>query len=224
VHVVQGERPLARDNRTLGRFQLVGIPPAPRGQPQIEVTFDIDSNGILNVSARDAQTGKQQAITITASSGLEKDEVDRMVKEAQSHAADDARRREEIELRNQVDSLLYQTERMFQEHGGKLADTERQTVDHALNDARDAIKTQDADRLRRAQQDLQQTAQIFAAAAQRQQTQTRAAGAGAGGGFGGNGGGAGGGRPQGQGQGSDHEGDGDVIDAEFEDVDDKGRT
>jgi molecular chaperone DnaK len=222
VHVLQGERPLARDNRTLGRVQLVGIPPAPRGQPQIEVTFDIDSNGILHVSARDAQTGQQQALTITASSGLEKDEVDRMVKEAQAHAADDARRREEIELRNQVDTLLYQTERMFQEQGGKLADTERQTVDHALNDARDAIKTQDADRLRRAQQDLQRTAQIFAAAAQRQQTQARAAGAGAGGGFGGNN--SGGRPPQGQGQSSDREGDNDVIDAEFEDVDDKGRS
>jgi molecular chaperone DnaK len=214
VHVLQGERPLSRDNRTLGRFQLVGIPPAPRGQPQIEVTFDIDSNGILNVSARDAQTGQEQKITITASSGLNKDEVDRMVTEAQSHAADDARRREEIELRNQVDALLYQTERMFQEQGGKLSDTERQSVDHSLSDARDAIKTQDADRLRRAQQDLQKTAQIFAAAAQRQQTQTRAAGAGAS---------YGGGRPSSattQNQGKS-EGNDDVIDAEYEDVDDQ---
>jgi molecular chaperone DnaK len=220
VHVLQGERPLARDNRTLGRFQLVGIPPSPRGQPQIEVTFDIDSNGILHVSARDAQTGRQQAITITASSGLNKEEVDRMVQEAQAHASDDARRREEVELRNQVDTLLYQIERTFQEQGGRLSDIERQTVDHALGDARDAIKSQDAERLRRAQQDLQRIAQIFAAAAQRQQTQARAAGAGA------SAGGYGGGRPPGsagpagQDQGQDNS---DVIDAEFEDVDDQPR-
>ena len=103
--MLQGERPLARDNRTLGRFHLVGIPPAPRGVPQIEVTFDIDANGILNVSAKDVATGKQQQITITASSGLSKDEVDRMVREAEAHAAEDARRREEIELRNRMDSL-----------------------------------------------------------------------------------------------------------------------
>ena len=213
VHVLQGERPLARDNRTLGRFQLVGIPPAPRGQPQIEVTFDIDSNGILNVSARDAQSGKQQAITITASSGLSKDEVDRMVKEAQAHSADDARRRDEVELRNQVDALLYQTERLFQEQGGKLTDTERQAVDHSLSDARDAIKAQDADRLRRAQQDLQETAKVFSVAAQRQQTQARAAGAGAAGP------GSGPAKPP---RNSSSSPDNDVIDAEFEDVDDNG--
>ena len=107
IHVLQGERPLARDNRTLGRFHLEGIAPAPRGMPQIEVTFDIDANGILNVSAKDMATGKQQQITITASSGLAKEEVERMVKEAEAHAAEDARRREEIELRNQTDSLVY---------------------------------------------------------------------------------------------------------------------
>ena len=213
VHVLQGERPLARDNRTLGRFQLVGIPPSPRGQPQIEVTFDIDSNGILNVHARDAQSGKQQAITITASSGLSTDEVDRMVREAQSNAADDARRREEVELRNQVDALLYQTERLFQEQGGKLTDTERQAVDHSLSDARDAIKAQDADRLRSAQQDLQETAKVFSVAAQRQQTQARAAGAGAAGPGPGNGPA----KPP-----RNPSADNDVIDAEFEDADDNG--
>src|SRR3989449_5800367 len=113
IHVLQGERPLARDNRTLGRFQLVGIAPAPRGLPQIEVTFDIDANGILNVSARDVATGKQQQITITASSGLTKDEVERMMKEAESHAEEDKRKREEIEARNRADSLVYQTEKVL---------------------------------------------------------------------------------------------------------------
>ena len=106
VHVLQGERPLARDNRTLGRFQLVGIPPAPRGVPQIEVTFDIDANGIVNVSAKDMGTGKEQKITITASSGLSKDEVDRMMKDAESHAEEDKKRREEIEVRNRADQTV----------------------------------------------------------------------------------------------------------------------
>src|SRR6186713_898658 len=120
VHVLQGERPLARDNRTLGRFQLVGIPPAPRGVPQVEVTFDIDANGIVNVSAKDNGTGKEQKITITSSSGLSKDEVDKMVREAQSHADEDKARREEIEARNQADSLIYQTEKTIQENKDKL--------------------------------------------------------------------------------------------------------
>ena len=123
--MLQGERPLAHDNRTLGRFQLVGIPPAPRGMPQIEVTFDIDANGILNVSAKDVATGKQQQITITASSGLNKDEVERMVREAEANAAEDARRRQEIELRNQTDTLVYSTERPLASTGAKLPEAER---------------------------------------------------------------------------------------------------
>src|SRR5207247_7097610 len=109
VHVLQGERPMARDNRTLGKFQLVGIPPAPRGVTQIEVTFDIDANGIVNVSAKDRATGKTQNITITASSGLAKDEVEKMVQEAESHSDEDKRRREEVEARNHADSLVYAT-------------------------------------------------------------------------------------------------------------------
>ena len=121
VHVLQGERPLARDNRTLGRFQLVGIPPAPRGVPQIEVTFDIDANGIVNVSAKDLGTGKEQKITITASSGLSKDEVERMMKDAESHADEDKKRREEIETRNRADQAVYAAEKMLQEMGDKLA-------------------------------------------------------------------------------------------------------
>src|SRR5687767_1140962 len=128
VHVLQGERPMARDNRTLGRFHLEGLPPAPRGVPQIEVTFDIDANGIVNVSAKDLGTGKEQKITITASSGLTKDEVDKMMREAESHADDDRKRREEIETRNRADQALYGAERMLQDVGDKLAPAEKQPI------------------------------------------------------------------------------------------------
>jgi molecular chaperone DnaK len=154
VHVLQGERPMARDNRTLGKFHLVGIPPAPRGVPQIEVTFDIDANGILNVSAKDTATGKQQNITITASSGLSKDEIDRMVKEAEAHAADDTKRKQEIEIRNHTDSLVYTTERTLAEHGAKLSEADRKGVEDALTEARDALKSDDYERMKRAQETL----------------------------------------------------------------------
>ncbi len=167
VHVLQGERPLARDNRTLGRFRLEGIPPAPRGMPQIEVAFDIDANGILNVSAQDKATGKQQQITITASSGLSKQEVERMVREAEANAAEDARRRQEIELRNQTDALTYATERALAEHGARLSDAERATVEGALSDAREALKGDDIERIRRGQQNLTRASQTLAQAASR---------------------------------------------------------
>src|SRR5512142_3183589 len=133
VHVLQGERPLARDNRTLGRFQLVGIPPAPRGVPQVEVTFDIDANGIVNVSAKDLGTGKEQKITITASSGLSKDEVDRMMKEAESHAEEDKKRRDEIETRNRADHAVYAAEKMLQETGDKLSANDKAAVQTAID-------------------------------------------------------------------------------------------
>ena len=177
IHVLQGERPLARDNRTLGRFHLVGIAPAPRGMPQIEVTFDIDANGILNVSAKDMATGKQQQITITASSGLAKEEVERMVKEAEAHAAEDARRREEIELRNQTDSLVYSTERMLAEHGAKLSTAERAAAEQAMNEAREALKGNDLERIRRAQEDLTRASQSLGEAVHRASQQAAAAGA-----------------------------------------------
>src|SRR5437867_2381289 len=152
VHVLQGERPMARDNRTLGRFHLDGIPPAPRGVPQIEVTFDIDANGILNVSAKDTATGKQQHITITSSSGLSKDEIDKMVKQAEANAAEDARHKQAIEVRNQTDSLVYSTERTLSEHGSKLAESDRKAIDDALAEAKEALKTEDLDRMKRAQE------------------------------------------------------------------------
>jgi len=158
IHVVQGERPLARDNRTLGRFQLVGIPPAPRGVPQIEVTFDIDANGILTTSAKDTTTGKQQQITITASSGLSKDEVSRMVGEAESHASEDARRRQEIELRNETDALVYSVQRSLTEEGAKLSAEERSHIERALNDTRAAVSGTDLDRIKQAQEALRRAA------------------------------------------------------------------
>ena len=201
VHVLQGERPLARDNRTLAQFRLDGIAPAPRGLPQIEVTFDIDANGILNVSAKDMATGKQQQVTITASSGLSKSEVDRMVREAEANASEDARRRQEIELRNQTDSLVYTTERTLAEHGSKLSEAERQSVEQALNDTREALKGDDVERIRRAQENLTRIARTLADAVQRQPSGTTG---------GGNGGQTSGG-PQA----------GDVVDAEFRDADDK---
>jgi molecular chaperone DnaK len=167
VHVLQGERPLAQDNRTLGRFRLEGIPPAPRGVPQIEVTFDIDANGILNVSAKDKASGKQQQITITASSGLSKSDVERMVREAEANAGEDARRRQEIEVRNQTDGLVYATERALREHGDKLSENERRAIEVALNDARDAVKGEDVERMRRAQESLTRASQSLAEAASR---------------------------------------------------------
>src|SRR5882724_4963890 len=199
IHVLQGERPLAKDNRTLGRFQLVGIQPAPRGLPQIEVTFDIDANGILNVSAKDVASGKQQQITISASSGLSKQEVDRMVKEAEANASDDARRRQEIELRNQTDTLMYTTERALAEHGAKLTEIERSALEGALAEAREALKGDDAERIRRAKERLTQASRVLAEAMQRR----------------GNGGGGGGSTGSGPSNGS---AEGEVVDAEFKDV------
>jgi molecular chaperone DnaK len=144
VHVLQGERELARDNRTLGKFHLVGIPPAPRGVPQIEVTFDIDANGILNVSAKDRATGKAQAITITASSGLAKDEVERMVKDAEAHAAEDKKRREVIDLRNQADNLAYSVEKLLGENRAKVGEAEAKSIEDAIADGRKAAEGEDA--------------------------------------------------------------------------------
>jgi molecular chaperone DnaK len=154
VHVLQGERPLAKDNRTLGKFHLTGIPPAPRGVPQIEVTFDIDANGILNVTAKDKATNKEQKITITSSSGLSKEEVERMAKEAEAHASEDKTKREEIEARNQLDSMVYQVEKTLKEHGDKISGDERSQVETALADARKALEGADAAAMNSAREKL----------------------------------------------------------------------
>ena len=143
VHVLQGERPMARDNRTLGRFHLVGIPPAPRGVPQVEVSFDIDANGIVNVSAKDLGTGKEQKITITASSGLGKDEVEKMMKDAELHAEDDKRRKEEIETRNQADQAVYGAERLLADTGDKLDASEKEPIQTAIDELKKAIEQGD---------------------------------------------------------------------------------
>jgi len=150
VHVLQGERPLARDNRTLGRFQLVGIPPAPRGVPQIEVTFDIDANGIVNVSAKDLGTGKEQKITITASSGLSKDEVERMMKDAEAHSDEDKKRRQEIETRNRADQAVYGAEKMLRESGDKLNASDKSAVENAVEGLKGAINANDTAGMERA--------------------------------------------------------------------------
>ncbi len=154
IHVFQGERPMAADNRTLGKFQLAGIPPAPRGVPQIEVAFDIDANGIVNVSAKDRATGKSQAITITASSGLAKDEVEKMVRDAQAHADEDRKKREETEARNQADTLIYTTEKTLKENRDKLGDAEAADAEKALEAARKAVQEGDKTAIERALSEL----------------------------------------------------------------------
>src|SRR5437870_2959611 len=154
IHVLQGERPMARDNRTLGKFHLVGIPPAPRGIPQVEVTFDIDANGIVNVSAKDLGTGREQKITITSSSGLAKDEVERMVQEASAHAEEDKRRRDEIETRNRADALIYTTRKPPQEDQDQLSEADARAVAEALEGARKAVETGDRERIEQALQGL----------------------------------------------------------------------
>ncbi|WP_322823093.1 molecular chaperone DnaK [Chloroflexus sp.] len=156
IHILQGEREMAADNITLGRFRLEGIPPAPRGVPQIEVTFDIDANGILNVSARDKATGKEQRITITASTNLSKEEVERMIRDAQAHAAEDKARRELVELKNQADSLAYQAEKSLKELGDKVDSIERSRIEGLIKDLREAIAQEDRSRIQQLSNDLQQ--------------------------------------------------------------------
>jgi molecular chaperone DnaK len=156
IHILQGERDMAGDNMTLGRFRLEGIPPAPRGVPQVEVTFDIDANGILNVSAQDKATGKEQRITITASTNLGKDEVDRMVNEAEKHADEDKRRRELIELKNQSDSLAYSAEKTINELGEQVDSIQRDRITGLVGDLRDAVSKEDEDRMRSVSAELQQ--------------------------------------------------------------------
>jgi molecular chaperone DnaK len=164
VHVLQGERPMARDNRTLGKFQLVGLPPAPRGVPQVEVSFDIDANGIVNVAAKDLATGKEQKITISGASGLSKDDVNRMVKEAQSHASEDQARRDLIDARNQADSLAYQVEKTVNENRGKVAAGDLSTVESAIAELRRVAQGDDVAAIRQATGALQQASHAVAEA------------------------------------------------------------
>src|SRR5256884_52244 len=216
VHVLQGERPLARDNRTLGKFHLTGIPPAPRGVPQIEVTFDIDANGILNVTAKDTATGKDQKITITSSSGLSKEEVERMAKEAEAHSAEDKAKREEIDSKNQLDSMVYSVEKMLRESGDKISGSERGDVENAIADAKKALESNDKRSMDQARERLTQASHKLAEqmykAAQPQGAPGAEPGAGPGAGAGA------GPAPNANGQPKKDEG---VIDAEYVDVEDK---
>jgi len=178
VHVLQGERPLAHDNSTLGHFRLEGIRSAARGVPQIEVTFDIDANGILTATARDRDTGKEQRITITGSTQLAKDEIDKMVRDAESHADEDRRRKEEVEARNNADAMAHQVETQLRELGERAPANERARAEQMVNEARDLVKAQstDVNRLRQLTSDLQQILHGLAAgASQAQQTETQKA-------------------------------------------------
>jgi molecular chaperone DnaK len=198
IHVLQGERELACDNRTLGHFRLEGIRPAPRGLPQIEVAFDIDANGILTVTARDKETGKEQKITISGSTQLSKDEIERMVVDAQSHVDEDRRRREEVEARNNADSIAYRIERQLVELGDRAPVNEKARAEQLIAEIRQLVKSGSSDttKLRQLASDLQQIGYGLASIAYDQASSSQAAGAGAS---------AGGSRPGGN----------DIIDAEF---------
>jgi len=172
IHVLQGERPLARDNKTIGKFHLTDIPPAPRGVPQIEVAFDIDANGILHVSAKDLGTGKEQKITITASSGLTKDEIEKMRKEAEAHAEDDKKRREEIEQRNEADNAVYRSEKMLKENADKISGSDKSKIEDAIKEVKEALKSSDASAIRSTSEKLNEawqavSAELYKAAAEK---------------------------------------------------------
>ena len=213
IHVLQGERPVASGNRSLGKFHLIGIPPAPRGVPQVDVTFDIDANGILNVSAKDNATNKEQKITITASSGLSKEEAERMKKEADTHADEDKSRLAEVEARNRLDSLVYQTDKIIKENREKLAEADLKAGEEALEEARRALTEGGVDKLNAAAETLTKASHRIAETMYKaQQSAASAAGAGSAG--------APGGQGQSSGDGKSSSGQGDVVDAEFVDVDD----
>ncbi|HEY6466668.1 MAG TPA: Hsp70 family protein, partial [Candidatus Acidoferrales bacterium] len=217
IHVLQGERPVASGNRTLGKFQLVGIPPAPRGLPQVEVTFDIDANGILNVSAKDTATNKEQKITITSSTGLTKEEADRLAKEAEAHASEDKQRVAEVDARNRLDSMVYQTEKLLKENREKLSDADAKAAEEAVAEGRSALSEGKLDRLNAALEGLTKASHRIAETLYKSQ---QAAGASAAAGNPGPSGGAGAPGAGGQQPG----GQGDVVDAEFVDVDESKRA
>jgi len=214
IKVYQGERAMAHDNRLLGVFQLGNIPPAPRGVPQIEVTFDIDANGILNVTAKDRATNNEQKITITSSSGLAKDEVEKMARDAESHAADDRKQRDTIEARNRADAMVYNVEKTLKDHRSKIGDAEAKEIDAALEETKKAMAENDPDRINSATDRLTTASHKLAEAMYKASSQP-----GAGAAPGGDGGGSASGGPGGKdagGKGKDN-----VVDAEFVDVDDK---
>ncbi len=202
IRVFQGEREMASDNKLLGQFDLVGIPPAPRGVPQVEVTFDIDANGIVHVNAKDLGTGKEQSIQITASSGLSKDEVERMVKEATLHAEEDKKKRELVDVRNRLDGVIYQTEKALGEHGATLDAAARGNIESALADAKKALESQDVTRTRDAADALERAAHKLAEAIYAKASQA----------------GKGGEAPHGDGAAPEGKGKEDVVEAEFEEV------
>jgi len=202
IHVLQGEREMASYNRTLGKFHLVGIPSAPRGVPQVEVTFDIDANGIVNVSAKDLGTGKEQKITITASSGINEDEIKKMVKDAEVHAEDDKKRKQEVEIRNQADSLVYNTEKVIRENKDKLSEADIRTVEDAIKDTKAAMESGEVNRIKEKMEALTRAshhlAEVMYKQTQHQQQQTQP--------------------PPGNGERARAEKEEDVVDAEFEDA------
>jgi len=206
IHVLQGERQMAADNRTLGRFELVGIPPAPRGVPQIEVTFDIDANGIVHVNAKDLGTGKEQSIKITASSGLSEAEIEKLVKDAEMHAEEDKRRKELIEARNQADSLVYSVEKNIKEFGDKVDAAEKSRIEDAIARVKKALEGDDLDTIKKAQDELMNVSHKLAEAMYAK----TAGGAG--------GPGAAGGASAAGADASSGKKDDDVVDADFEEV------
>jgi molecular chaperone DnaK len=207
IHVLQGEREMAGGNKTLGRFELVGIPPAPRGVPQIEVTFDIDANGIVKVSAKDQATGKEQSIQITASSGLSEEEIENLVKDAELHAEDDKKKKELVEARNTADSMIYQTEKSIKELGDKVDDATKGNIDTAISSLKKAMEGEDAEEIKRLSEELTQVSHKLAEAMYQQASQA-------------------GEQPGGPGTGDPGQGaaspppDDDVVDADFEEVKD----
>ncbi|MBN1470262.1 MAG: Hsp70 family protein, partial [Syntrophaceae bacterium] len=205
IHVLQGERQMAADNRTLGRFELVGIPPAPRGIPQVEVAFDIDANGIVHVNAKDLGTGKEQSIKITASSGLSESEIEKLVKDAEAHAEEDKKRKELIEARNHADAMVYSVEKNIKEFGDKVDASEKTKIEEAIARTKKALESDDVEAIKKAQDDLMNVSHKLAEAMYAKTA-------------GGQGGpGAGDGAQQGGDQQASDKKD-DVVDADFEDV------
>jgi molecular chaperone DnaK len=205
IHVLQGEREFARDNRTLGKFHLVGLPPAPRGIPQVEVTFDIDANGILHVFAKDQATGKEQSIRITASTGLSEEEIKKMVKDSELNAEEDKKRKQEIEQKNQLDNIVYTTEKTLNENKDKMSAEDIRSIEDALTPAKEALKSGNSDQIKKAIDELTKASHKLAEMLYKKTSQTAPPGDGSPG-QGPNG-------PQ-----ANQKGDDDVVDAEFEDV------